>query len=157
MAGVAYLFVFLGILAAVVQGGLVGRLARRYGERRLVVAGALLLLPAYAALTRVATLPRLAVLLAFLALGAGLTGPSLSSLISRISAEDEQGGILGLYQSMASLARILGPFWGVFAFERFGPEAPYWTAAGAGTVVLILALRLTGQGTEEGTAVNRPG
>jgi len=157
MAGVAYLFVFLGVLAAVVQGGLVGRLARRYGERRLVVAGALLLLPAYAALTRVATLPRLAVLLAFLALGAGLTGPSLSSLISRISSEDEQGGILGLYQSMASLARILGPFWGVFAFERFGPEAPYWTAAGAGAVVLILALRLAGRGTEEGTAVNRPG
>ncbi len=147
MAGVAYLFVFLGILAAVVQGGLVGRLARRYGERKLVVAGALLLLPAYAALTRVATLPRLAALLAFLALGAGLTGPSLSSLVSRLSAEDEQGGVLGLYQSMASLARIIGPFWGVFAFERFGQEAPYWTAAATGAGVAARARRLAGGGT----------
>lgn len=166
MAGVAYLFVFMGILAAIVQGGLVGRLARRFGERSLVVTGALLLLPAYAALTRVATLPRLMVLLVFLALGAGLTGPSLSSLISRISAEDEQGGILGLYQSMASLARILGPFWGGFAFERYGTEAPYWTAAATGTVVLLLALRLAKRGNGEGEkvpemardgAVNRPG
>lgn len=142
MVQVTYLFVFIGVLAALVQGGLVGRLARRYGETRLIVSGAVLLLPSYLAMTAVASIPALLAVLPFLALGAGLVGPALSSLVSRLSAEDEQGGILGVYQSMASMARILGPFWGVYAFSRFGSATPYWTAAGTGALVLLLALVL---------------
>lgn len=142
MIQVTYLFVFIGVLAALVQGGLIGRLSRRFGERKLILSGAALLLPTYLALVGVASLPALLGLLPILALGAGLVGPALSSLVSRLSAEDEQGGILGVYQSMASLARILGPFWGVYAFTRLGSAAPYWTAAGTAVVVLLLAFVL---------------
>jgi MFS family permease len=142
MIQVTYLFVFIGVLAALVQGGLVGRLSRRFGERNLILTGAVLLLPAYLAMVGVASLPALLGILPVLALGAGLVGPALSSLVSRLSAEDEQGGILGVYQSMASLARILGPFWGVYAFSRFGSATPYWTAAGTAVLVLLLALAL---------------
>ncbi len=126
---VMWLFVFVGVLAAIVQGGLIGRLVKRFGERRLILTGAVILVPGYLALIAAGTISQLFSVLPLLALGAGLTGPSLSSLVSRMSNADEQGGILGVYQSMASMARILGPFWGVFAFERLGMNFPYWTAA----------------------------
>lgn len=139
---VTHLFVFVGVLAAFVQGGLVGRLVKRYGERRLAFTGILLLLPAYLAVTAVAAIPPLLGVLVFLALGAGLVGPSLSSLVSRLSSSEEQGGVLGVYQSLSSLARILGPFFGVFAFEKFGADTPYFTAAGVSCLALGIAALL---------------
>lgn len=139
-AHVTRLFVFVGVLAAVIQGGLIGRLSKRYGERRLLFAGALVLLPSYLAMVFSTTLSSTLVFLALLALGAGLTGPSLSSLVSRLSEADEQGGILGVYQSMASLARIIGPFWGVYSLRSLGAAAPYLTAAMAAAVVLVMAI-----------------
>ncbi len=136
---VTYLFVFVGVLAAIVQGGLIGRLVKRYGERKLILVGGLLLIPGYLSLTITRSVPQLMFFLIFLALGAGLTGPSLSSLISRLSSEDEQGGILGVSQSMTSLARILGPFIGVFVFTDYGIDFPYVIAAAAGLLVVVLA------------------
>jgi DHA1 family tetracycline resistance protein-like MFS transporter len=158
---VMWLFVFVGVLAAVIQGGLIGRLVKRYGERRLIFAGALFLVPGYFLLPLAHSVPALILVLPLLALGAGLTNPSLSSLVSRLATADEQGGILGVYQSMASMARILGPFWGVFAFERFGMNSPYWTAAGVAAVVAGLAgivlvrarnAALSGHALENGSA-----
>jgi MFS family permease len=139
MEQVTYLFVFVGVLAAVVQGGLIGRLVDRFGERRMILAGALALIPGYLALSAAGSLLSLLLSLALLALGAGLTGPSLSSLVSRLSSEDEQGGILGVYQSLSSLARILGPFWGVFSMRAIGEVAPYVTAAASALLVAALA------------------
>ena len=139
MKHVTYIFVFVGILAAIVQGGLIGRLVKRFGERRLILVGGLLLIPGYLSLLAAHSVLGLMVYLVPLALGVGLTGPSLSSLISRLSTAEEQGGILGVSQSMASFARITGPFWGVFAYERFGLASPYITAALAALAVLALA------------------
>jgi multidrug resistance protein len=137
---VTYLFVFIGVLAAVVQGGLIGRLTKAFGERRLVVAGTLILIPSYLLMLVASSVPLLMVFLIPLALGAGLVQPTLSSLVSRLSSADEQGGVLGLYQSMSSLARITGPFWGVYAFESIGMPAPYLTAAAVVAVSWLLAL-----------------
>jgi DHA1 family tetracycline resistance protein-like MFS transporter len=139
MKHVTYIFVFVGILAAIVQGGLIGRLVKRFGERKLILVGGLLLVPGYLSLLVAHSVPQLMLYLIPLALGVGLTGPSLSSLVSRLSTAEEQGGILGVSQSTASLARISGPFWGVFAYERFGLPAPYVTAGLAALAVLGLA------------------
>ena len=134
-----YFFVFVGVLAAFIQGGLIGRLVKRFGERNLILAGALFLVPGYLLVLMARSIPQLMVFLVFLALGAGFTSPALSSLVSRLSTAEEQGGILGIYQSMSSLARITGPFWGVFAFKEFGDSVPYATAAAVACVVVILA------------------
>ena len=138
-AHVMYFFVFVGVLAAFIQGGLIGRLVKRFGERNLILAGALFLVPGYLLVLMARSIPQLMVFLVFLALGAGFTSPALSSLVSRLSTAEEQGGILGIYQSMSSLARITGPFWGVFAFKEFGDSVPYATAAAVACVVVVLA------------------
>lgn len=136
---VMWMFVFVGLLAAFIQGGLIGRLVKRFGERKLILVGGALLIPGYVSLLFAGSVWQLMLFLVFLALGAGFTNPTLSSLVSRLSTDKEQGGILGIFQSMSSLARIVGPFWGVFSFEEFGVPTPYVTAAIAACVVTGLA------------------
>jgi predicted MFS family arabinose efflux permease len=66
------------------------------------------------------------------------------SLISRLSDRDDQGGVLGVSQSLASLARVIGPAWGGFLFDRFGIRAPFvWAAAAMGfaCVISVMGLR----------------
>jgi MFS transporter, DHA1 family, tetracycline resistance protein len=137
-----WLFVFLGSLAAIIQGGLIGRLAPRFGERKLAVIGAAILVPGYLLLAQAQHVPALLGSLTLLALGAGLTNPTLSALASRLATADEQGGVLGVYQSLSSMARIFGPFWGVYAFEKFGTSSAHITAAAVTCLVFALALRL---------------
>ena len=107
-----WIFAFVGVVGALVQGGLIGRLVKAFGELPLVVAGALLfalslaLIPLTGPETGTATLLALG---ALFALGNGLATPSLTSLASKSAGAGEQGGVLGVTQSVASLARAVGP------------------------------------------------
>jgi DHA1 family tetracycline resistance protein-like MFS transporter len=140
--GIGYILAFVGTLSAVMQAGLVGRLARRFGERALVRAGFLLmglgfvvggLTPPFAAFLAV---------MGIAALGNGLTTPSLSGLVSIFSPADEQGGILGVYQSLGSLARSVGPFLGGLAYDHLGHGSPLWLAGIVLAMASFYAIRL---------------
>ena len=136
----AMLFTFLGVVMVVIQGGLLGRLAKRFGERRLMVTGiacmtvGLFLLP----LGKLVAL--LGVTTALLAIGMGLHNPSTLSLISRLTDEHRQGGTLGVTRSLGALARGVGPLWGGWAFGALGPAWPFWIAAGLMACALVLAV-----------------
>ena len=78
--------------------------------------------------------------------------PSLQSLLSRRSAEEEQGGILGLGQSMSALARILGPLAGMLLFAS-NASYPYWSAASLMGLGLLLVVSLR---THDPDAASRP-
>jgi DHA1 family tetracycline resistance protein-like MFS transporter len=132
---IAWLFVYAGVLGAVVQGGLVGKLSKRFGEARLIVAGTLLSFLALGMLPYVPGRGPLLAVLAVLALGQGIAHPSLSSLTSKLAAPDEVGGVMGLFQGMASLARIVGPFWAEVAYGRLGFAWPFRT----GSVFMLVA------------------
>jgi MFS family permease len=136
---VAWFFVFVGVCSVVVQGGLVRRLAPRFGEARLVMAGCALLIAGFLLLRLGTTTPRLLAAIAVIALGIGITTPTLSSLVSRRTAATEQGEVLGAYQSMASLGRVFGPFAGENLYLRVGPDAPHWAAAALQGGALVLS------------------
>jgi len=136
---VAWFFVFVGVCSAIVQGGLVRRLAPRFGEARLVVVGGILLVAGFLLLRLGTDVPRLLLAVGIIAFGIGVTTPSLSSLVSRRSGALEQGEILGAYQSMASLGRVFGPFAGENLYLRVGPDAPHWTAAALQAAALALS------------------
>src|SRR5262249_44791227 len=93
------IFFFVGIVLILVQGGLIGRLTKRFGEARLLVAGSLLILLGLVGLTLARGLAVVLLTTALLALGMGLMSPSANSLISRRARADQQGGILGVAQS----------------------------------------------------------
>ncbi len=141
---VSYLFTYVGLLIAAVQGALVPRLSGPLGERKMTFAGLLLLAAGFFALPLAPTLGWTMALLVPVTAGIGLINPSLSSLVSKSVPPDQRGGVLGVYQSMSSLGRILGPLWGEFVFFRLGPSSPHWTGglfAAAATLLSFLLLR----------------
>jgi predicted MFS family arabinose efflux permease len=125
---IGYLFAYVGVVAASMQMGIVGSLARRFGERALVRAGFVLMGAAFVAAGLVPALALFLVAMGAIAVASGLLTPSLSGLISIATAPDEQGGILGIYQSLGSLARAVGPFLGGLVFDIVSPGAPLWMA-----------------------------
>ncbi len=132
---IAWLFVYAGILGAVVQGGLVGKLSKRFGEARLIVAGTFLSFLALGVLPYVPNTGSLLAILAVLALGQGIAHPSLSALTSKLADPDEVGGVMGVFQGMSSLARIIGPFWAEVTYGRLGFAWPFRT----GSVFMLVA------------------
>ncbi|MFL6229393.1 MAG: MFS transporter [Pyrinomonadaceae bacterium] len=107
-----YMFMFVGIVGAIIQGGLIGRLARKFGELPLTVVGAFLFAGSLLAIPFTSPHTGLLVLLgvgALFAVGNSLATPSLTSLASKSAGVGEQGGVLGVTQSVASLARAVGP------------------------------------------------
>lgn len=139
-SGVAWLFVVLGASTAVVQGLLVRRLVPVHGERRLMAAGATLLGCGFVALALATARAGLLAAVVAMATGTGLLVPSLSGLLSRRTARERQGEVLGAFQSMSSLGRVLGPFVGENLFLRVGPSAAYGLGLALEAVVLRLVL-----------------
>jgi DHA1 family tetracycline resistance protein-like MFS transporter len=139
---VGWLFFYVGCVLIVVQGGLIGPLSRRLGEARLVIIGSASIALGLGMVTLSVDLPLLLFASACLALGMGLLNPSISSLISRQAGADERGGILGVSQSGASLARVVGPAIAGPLFELLGRNAPYYAGALVMLGVLGFALRL---------------
>jgi MFS transporter, DHA1 family, tetracycline resistance protein len=135
-------FLFVGVVLVLVQGVLLGRLSRRFGEARLVTAGAASITLGLFGLTVVHTIGALLVVNLLLASGMGLLNPAINSLISRQAAIDEQGGILGVSQSASSLARALAPPLAGLLFDLAGHNSPYLVGGGVMVAVLVLAFRL---------------
>jgi DHA1 family tetracycline resistance protein-like MFS transporter len=135
-------FFFIGVVLVVVQGGLIGRLSRRFGEARLVTAGAASIGLGLVGLALTHGIAALAGVNLLLAGGFGLLNPALNSLVSRQAEIDEQGGILGVSQSASSFARAGAPPVAGALFDAWGHNAPYVVGAVLMLLVLVLALRL---------------
>ena len=107
-----WIFAFVGIVSALVQGGLIGRLVKRFGEPTLVIVGSLFFTVSLFISPFVGPAIGLIGILSVAALssvGNVLMAPSLSSLGSKSASAAEQGSVLGVMQSVASLARAVGP------------------------------------------------
>ncbi len=106
---VGYIFAFNGFIGIIMQGGLVGRLVKWLGERRLVTIGFLGSLFGYAAMGFTYTIGQLLFVMTLTAIvGAGLR-PALTSLITKQADRRQQGVIIGLTQSLTSVAQIAAP------------------------------------------------
>jgi MFS transporter, DHA1 family, tetracycline resistance protein len=143
--GTGYVLAFIGVVAALAQGGLVRPLAKRVDEVVLMRAGVVLQGIAFAGFVAAGLLRAPPVLYAsgaVLALGNGLTQPTTSAFISRRAPASAQGATLGTNQSFASLARTFGPALGGWLYGSIGATAPY-VAASLGMVgALALAMGL---------------
>ena len=136
---VGYYLAFAGICGVIVQGWLVGKLAPRIGESRLVLIGLFTLAIGLAGLPYVPEPIWLVLPIALLSIGFGFANPSLQSLISRAAPENLRGGTMGVAQSANSLGRILGPAWAGYALLAVGVAAPFVS----GAVLLIPVLIVT--------------
>ncbi len=136
------LFGAIGVMIVMIQGGMIGRLTKKYGELKLAVTGPIIIsaglvligLPVHWAWKWTGFL--IGGLL--LAIGIGIFNPAMQSLISRHCSADEQGEVLGANQGMASLARCAGPILAGLLFEYLFPAAPYYISAALCLAVTLM-------------------
>ncbi len=134
-----YLFAFVGIISAVIQGGLVGRLAKRFGEANLITQGAFALVVGLAMIPLSDNLPVLIAAMVIMAYGFSVASPSLNSLISLQVSDEDQGGVMGVARSATTLARVVGPAWAGMLFAGLSPDWPYW----GGAIIMLLVAALS--------------
>ncbi len=139
-----YLFAYVGLIAVVIQGVLIGRLVKRFGEMPLVIGGALFFALSLFAVPFVG--PEAGGLVALLigggvfSLGNSLATPALNSLASRSVSAAEQGSVMGVVQSGASLARAVGP---IIAAVLIHSQVAYRGADGVSHYMSDHSLRVT--------------
>ena len=146
-----WMFAFLGLVSATVQGGLLGATVDRLGERRVAWMGAWLLAVGLAAVSAASVVAGVLAALAVIGTGFGYMTPSLQSLVSRRVDPRDQGGALGINQSAGSLARVIGPLAGGWAFGALGPTREFLATA-AVVAVAALWIGTIDEETEDGEA-----
>jgi MFS transporter, DHA1 family, tetracycline resistance protein len=111
-----YLFAYVGVIAIIGQGLLFNRMVIKFGEARMIVTGCLLMIASFFAMPYLGPqyggLAGLLAVCTTMSIGNALASPALTSLVSKISGDHEQGSALGILQSGASLARAIGPMIG---------------------------------------------
>ena len=137
---IGYLFAFCGLMSAMIQGGMIGRLVKRFGEPNLIVGSLLFVGASLLIIPFAVTLPALLVGLALVSMSSGLNRAPTMGLISINTTPEEQGAILGVTQSAGTLGRIFGPLFATSAYAT-NPHSPYLVAAGLCGIVGIVAVR----------------
>ena len=142
---VGYGFAAMGVVAALAQGLMVGRLVRRVGERRAALLGLAVAAVGMACIPLAPSPAWVLAAAALFAVGQGATVPSVSAMISRQGGPAEQGRVLSASQSLSAAARVAGPWWAGIAFAHVGISVPYLAAAALALVALgVLAVAVRG-------------
>lgn len=139
---IGLLLTYVGVIAVIIQGGLIGILTKKFGERVLVAVAAGFLFGGYAVLAMASGWPVLIAAMTLLAIGNGLSNPSLSSLVSKEADETERGAVLGVYQGAGSLARVVGPMYAGIVFAQVGASIPFVIAAACMVPGMVMVLLL---------------
>lgn len=138
----AYFFLFMGVVVATIQGGLIGRLARAVGERTLVSIGTasytlgLLLVPS------IWRVPFLYVVAFFVSIGTGLCYPSLTSLVTKASPASEHGSMLGIATAVGSLARFIGPIVMGFLYDLAQARGAFYGGAALTGAAFLISIAM---------------
>lgn len=125
----SYFFMYIGLIQIVLQGFIIGRLANRFGEEKLIAFGPLAMM---VGMFLMPLFPNIVIFLASLTMiasGSGVMRTVVPSFISKRTPANEQGGILGVTQSVSTIARVPGPLVGGFVFEFAGLAAPFFLGA----------------------------
>lgn len=135
---------FLGIIAVFTQVVIYPRLIERLRERRVILIGQIIFMASTTAIGVVKGPVLLTLVLAPYAYAIATTDPSLQALVSRFGDADQQGYLLGLYQSVASMATIIGPILAGWIYQNICPEATYLVSGAIlllGVIIAIFLLR----------------
>jgi MFS family permease len=136
---VGMLFLLLGFLAVLVQGGLIRPLVHVFGEKSLLVAGNVLMVLGLLSIAQSASTAAVAVALGTLAVGSSLNGPTLTSLISKEAGSSQTGLALGNAQAISALGRVLGPAWGGWLFG-WKTQAPFLLTAALVSITIAIGI-----------------
>lgn len=138
----AYMFIFIGVLLAIIQGGYVRRKAHQVGEKKMAMQGMIAVIPGLFILSKAHSHLGLYGGLFFLAVGSAMIVPCLTSLVSLYTPPEQQGKSLGIFRSLGALARVFGPFFASLIYWRSDATLLYQLGAIFTVVPIILVARL---------------
>jgi multidrug resistance protein len=127
-----------GVVSSIVQGGLIGRLDIRFGDKKLLMAGLVIFSIGLIFFFMAPSFWMIYPIIGFISFGLGLTTPTLSSIISKIVSKNQIGEVFGVTTSLNSLMSIFGPLWAGLVYDYIRPSAPYWM----GAILLLIAFIL---------------
>jgi MFS transporter, DHA1 family, tetracycline resistance protein len=135
---IGYVFGFVGFLGIILQGLLIGRLVKRFGEVSLAAAGFAALVLGYLTLGLATAVSLLVIVAVVSGFGNGVLRPSLTSLITHQAAQHEQGVVLGITQSLSSIAAIAAPMVAGMLIERQMLTHWAWVSAAMAALGLLV-------------------
>jgi ferrochelatase len=138
----AYMFIFIGLVIGLVQGGYVRRKAHQIGERKMSFQGLMSIVPGLILLAFAQSGWMLYAGLFFLSVGSAMIIPCLTSLISFYSPAHMQGQSLGIFRSLGALGRVIGPIYASLVYWKFGSLNAYLIGAVLIFIPAILVKRL---------------
>ncbi len=122
-------FAYVGVIIALTQGGLIRKTIPRFGEARSFIGGLFLMALGFFGVAGASSTVWLGVAVTVMAVGNGFANPALLASLSLLTRQDQQGGSLGVNQSVSALGRILGPASGGWLYRGAGPSVPFLVAA----------------------------
>lgn len=138
---VSFGFAYIGVIIVLTQGFIVRRLLPVWGERKVLRLGLFLLMVGLSGIAIANSITAMAITMTLLSIGSGLSNPSTLGSISLLTDSKEQGAVLGVTQSMASLGRILGPVMGGALYGTIAITSPFWVSGLMALMGLLIVLR----------------
>lgn len=136
---IGYLFAIIGVVGAIVQGGLLRQLSKYTSDENLLLLGIFFMMIGLTGLPFGINFLGVAIIGALFAIGSGILQPTLLGFVSKEVDQESQGTILGMNQSLAALARVLGPLWGGLAYDYIGYQFPFLTGGLFTFLALIIS------------------
>jgi DHA1 family tetracycline resistance protein-like MFS transporter len=125
----SYIFIYVGTIQIMWQGVIIGRLTEKIGEEQLIAFGPLLLMFGMFLMPLIPNIIIFISSLTIISLASGMMRTVVPSFVSKISSANEQGGMLGVTNGVASIARVPGPLIAGFLFEFAGSASPFFASA----------------------------
>ena len=132
-----WIYAYSGLIGGFVQGGIIGRLVKRFGDAKLALIGFVTMAIGYCLLGLAYRIPVLLLLVAISGFGVAVTRPTLTTLITRSVSREEQGAALGVSQSLSSIGQIVGAFVATSLIQN-GWLGTYGLAAGGVALAGVL-------------------
>jgi MFS transporter, DHA1 family, tetracycline resistance protein len=159
---ISYIFVMMGMIGALIQGGAIGRLAKRFGDVNLAVAGFAVMAVSMMAMPLAHSIPLFLLFSAGLAMGNSLSQPTMSAIASKGASPALQGRVLGVVQSAGSLGRVFGPVLaGILltsdhlrANDHYG-NTPFLAGGFIIAIAFLLAITLRGAAQKPGNLTSQ--
>jgi len=126
---VGYLFTFMGCVSLFVQMGFLKKLSKKFGEEKLVISGFIAMAVGYFIIGETSTMPFLLFAMLLTSFGSSVLRPSLTSQITKNVPRNQQGAILGVTQSLQSMAQIAAPMIGGFMIGKGYLSGWAWTSS----------------------------
>jgi MFS transporter, DHA1 family, tetracycline resistance protein len=146
----SYFYLYVGLCGVIVQGLLFAKLQARFGERRLIPAGLTFMVVGLAGMAFVPAVWMIFPAGAVVALGTGISIPSLTALVSLRVPENEQGRLMGGNQTLLALTNIFGPTIAGISFDVIAISAPYWLGSLFSAFALVVAIWALQRNNPEG-------